>query len=211
MDKYDRMLLSALLEDGRASYAQLARTVNLSAPAVAERVAKLEASGVITGYQAKVDLSKVGLPIQCVIELRLTNHGSQKVYDALAEIPELTECHRVTGDPCVIMQAAVGSMPELENLINRVAKFGFSKTSIILSSAIERRCRWGSWRPMEKMLADRSPAAAPVGASLLAKNPRAPRAFRTPASPLAFFASKLAPTKGSICAGRSDRLSARWS
>ena len=45
MDKYDRMLLSALLEDGRASYAQLARTVNLSAPAVAERVAKLEASG----------------------------------------------------------------------------------------------------------------------------------------------------------------------
>jgi len=54
MDKYDRMLLSALLEDGRASYAQLARTVNLSAPAVAERVAKLEASGVITGYQAKV-------------------------------------------------------------------------------------------------------------------------------------------------------------
>jgi len=106
-------------------------------------VAKLEASGVITGYQAKVDLSKVGLPIQCVIELRLTNHGSQKVYDALAQIPELTECHRVTGDPCVIMQAAVGSMPELENLINRVAKFGFSKTSIILSSAIERRVPLG--------------------------------------------------------------------
>lgn len=112
-------------------------------PAVAERVAKLEASGVITGYQAKVDLSKVGLPIQCVIELRLTNHGSQKTYDALAQIPELTECHRVTGDPCVIMQAAVGSMPELEDLINRVAKFGFSKTSIILSSAIERRVPLG--------------------------------------------------------------------
>ena len=58
MDKYDRMLLSALLENGRASYADLARKVNLSAPAVAERVAKLEASGVITGYQANIDLSK---------------------------------------------------------------------------------------------------------------------------------------------------------
>jgi Lrp/AsnC family leucine-responsive transcriptional regulator len=91
-----------------ASYAQLARQVNLSAPAVAERVAKLEASGVITGYQAKVDLEKIGLPIQCVIELRLASHGNQKAYDALASIPELTECHRVTGDPCVIMQAAVG-------------------------------------------------------------------------------------------------------
>lgn len=155
MDKYDRMLLSALLEDGRASYAQLARTVNLSAPAVAERVAKLEASGVITGYQAKVDLSKVGLPIQCVIELRLTNHGSQKVYDALAEIPELTECHRVTGDPCVIMQAAVGSMPELENLINRIAKFGFSKTSIILSSAIERRVPLAQLEGCRRNTADR--------------------------------------------------------
>ncbi len=138
MDKYDRMLLSALLENGRASYADLARKVNLSAPAVA-----LEASGVITGYQAKVDMAKLGLPIQCVIELRLNQHGNQKAYDDLIKIPQLTECHRVTGDPCVIMQAAVGSMPELEELINRIATFGFSKTSIVLSSAIEKRVPLG--------------------------------------------------------------------
>lgn len=113
--------------------------MNLSAPAVAERVAKLEASGVITGYAAKVDLEKIGLPIQCVIELRLASHGNQQAYDALTRIPQLTECHRVTGDPCVIMQAAVGNMGELEALINRVSQLGFSKTSIILSSAVERR------------------------------------------------------------------------
>lgn len=138
MDKYDRMLLSALLENGRASYADLARKVNLSAPAVAERVAKLEAAGVITGYEAKIDL-----PIQCMIELRLHQNGSQKVYDELVKIPQLTECFRVTGDPCVMMKAAVGSMTELEALINRVAKFGFSKTSIVLSSAIEKRVPLG--------------------------------------------------------------------
>ncbi|OLF52138.1 Lrp/AsnC family transcriptional regulator [Pseudomonas chlororaphis] len=143
MDKYDRMLLAALLENGRESYAELARKVNLSAPAVAERVAKLEASGVITGYRAKVDLAKLGLPIQCVIELRLAQHGNQKTYDELSRIPQLTECHRVTGDPCVIMRAAVGSMPELEALIDRVAQFGFSKTSIVLSSAIEQRVPLG--------------------------------------------------------------------
>ncbi len=143
LDKYDRILLDALLENGRASFAQLARLVNLSAPAVAERVAKLEASGVITGYEAKVDMAKVGLPIQCVIELRLASHGNQQTYDDLVRIPELTQCHRVTGDPCVIMQAAVGSMPELENLINRVAQFGFSKTSIVLSTSIERRMPLG--------------------------------------------------------------------
>ncbi|MBA1203017.1 Lrp/AsnC family transcriptional regulator [Pseudomonas capeferrum] len=139
MDKYDRLLLGALLENGRASYAELARKVNLSAPAVAERVAKLEASGVITGYQAKVDLGKIGLPIQCLIELRLGSHGNPQTYEALARIPQLTECHRVTGDPCVIMRAAVGSMNELEDLINQIAQFGFSKTSIVLSSAIDRR------------------------------------------------------------------------
>lgn len=143
MDKYDRMLLAALLDNGRASFAELARKVNLSAPAVAERVAKLEASGVITGYQAKVDMSRIGLPIQCVIELRLASHGNQQTYEDLARIPQITECHRVTGDPCVIMQAAVGSMPELEGLINHVAQFGFSKTSIILSSAVERRVPLG--------------------------------------------------------------------
>jgi len=91
LDKYDRILLDALLENGRASFAQLARLVNLSAPAVAERVAKLEASGVITGYEAKVDMAKVGLPIQCVIELRLASHGNQQTYDDLVRIPELTQ------------------------------------------------------------------------------------------------------------------------
>jgi len=143
LDKYDRILLSALLENGRASYADLARKVNLSAPAVAERVAKLEAAGVITGYQAKIDLAKIGLPIQCVIELRLNQHGNQKAYEELIKIPQITECHRVTGDPCVIMQAAVASMPELEELINHVATFGFSKTSIVLSSAVEKRVPLG--------------------------------------------------------------------
>lgn len=138
LDKYDRILLQALLENGRASFAQLAKLVNLSAPAVAERVAKLEASGVITGYEAKVDLSRVGLPIQCVIELRMASHGNQQAYDELWKVPELIQCHRVTGDPCVIMRAAVDSMPHLEDLINRVAQFGFSKTSIILSTAVER-------------------------------------------------------------------------
>ncbi|MBC3957196.1 Lrp/AsnC family transcriptional regulator [Pseudomonas triticifolii] len=150
LDKYDRMLLDALLQNGRASFAQLAKLVNLSAPAVAERVAKLEASGVITGYEAKVDLSKVGLPIQCMIELRMASHGNQQAYDELWKIPELIQCYRVTGDPCVIMRAAVDSMPHLEDLINRIAQFGFSKTSIVLSTGVERSLPSGHLAPQGK-------------------------------------------------------------
>jgi len=139
MDKYDRLILAALIEDGRLSFAELARRVNLSPPAVADRVAKLEASGVISGYHASVDLAKLGLPIECVIELRITHSDYQGTFDRLAAMPELTLCHRVTGDACVIMKAAVASMPQLQNLIDRLMKYGVSKTSIILSTPFNDR------------------------------------------------------------------------
>ncbi|MDF5986636.1 Lrp/AsnC family transcriptional regulator [Pseudomonas aeruginosa] len=134
MDKYDRALLAALIDNGRLTFAELARRINLSPPAVADRVAKLEAEGVITGYHASVNLAKLGLPIECVIELRITEKDCQSVLDELARIPQLTLCHRITGDACVLMKAAVASMPELQDLIDRLMKFGISKTSMILST-----------------------------------------------------------------------------
>lgn len=140
MDRYDRLILSALIEDGRLSFAELARRVNLSPPAVAERVAKLESQGVIRGYQAQVDLAKVGLPIECLIELSISEHKSQSAaLDALAAMPELSRCHLVTGEACLIVQAAVASMPELQALINRISVYGTSKTSLILSSPFNDR------------------------------------------------------------------------
>lgn len=140
MDRYDRLILSALIEDGRLSFAELARRVNLSPPAVAERVAKLESNGVIRGYQAQVDLAKVGLPIECLIELSIAEHRSQSAaLEALAAMPELSRCHLVTGEACLIVQAAVASMPELQALINRISIYGTSKTSLILSSPFNDR------------------------------------------------------------------------
>ncbi|TEG74629.1 Lrp/AsnC family transcriptional regulator [Pseudomonas aeruginosa] len=138
MDKYDRALLAALIDNGRLTFAELARRINLSPPAVADRVAKLEAEGVITGYHASVNLAKLGLPIECVIELRITEKDCQSVLDELARIPQLTLCHRITGDACVLMKAAVASMPELQDLIDRLMKFGISKTSMILSTPLRR-------------------------------------------------------------------------
>ncbi|WP_132706853.1 Lrp/AsnC family transcriptional regulator [Pseudomonas aeruginosa] len=121
MDKYDRALLAALIDNGRLTFAELARRINLSPPAVADRVAKL------------------GLPIECVIELRITEKDCQSVLDELARIPQLTLCHRITGDACVLMKAAVASMPELQDLIDRLMKFGISKTSMILSTPFADR------------------------------------------------------------------------
>ena len=139
MDRYDRQLIAALLENGRASFAELARRVNLSAPAVADRVAKLEAAGVIKGYHASVDLARLGLPIECAIELRIADHSSARTIDALEKIPQITQCQRITGDACVLMRAAMGSMEELEHLLDTLNSYGATKTSMILSTSFEKR------------------------------------------------------------------------
>ncbi|WP_152226355.1 Lrp/AsnC family transcriptional regulator [Pseudomonas sp. SCB32] len=139
MDKYDRALLAALLEDGRMSFAELARRINLSPPAVADRVARLEADGVITGYHASVDLSKMGRSIQCLIEMRLNDHRSKAMLDPLLEIPQIIDCYRITGEACVMLKVAVSCTRELEELIDRLAQFGTSKTSLVLSTPFSGR------------------------------------------------------------------------
>ena len=143
MDKYDRALLTALLEDGRMSFAELARRINLSPPAVADRVARLEADGVITGYHASVDLSKMGRSIQCLIEMRLNDHRSKSMLDPLMEIPQIIDCYRITGEACVMLKVAVSCTQELEELIDRLAQFGTSKTSLVLSTPFTARIHPG--------------------------------------------------------------------
>lgn len=139
MDKYDRALLAALLENGRLSFAELARRINLSPPAVADRVARLEADGVITGYHANVDLAKLGRPIQCLIELRLNDHRGASLLGRLAEIPQIIDCHRITGESCVMLKVAVTCTAELEELIDQLAQYGASKTSLMLSTTLDGR------------------------------------------------------------------------
>lgn len=143
MDKYDRALLAALLENGRMSFAELARRINLSPPAVADRVARLEADGVITGYHASVDLSKIGRSIQCLIEMRLNDHRSATMLDPLMEIPQIIDCYRITGESCVMLKVAVSCTRELEELIDRLAQFGTSKTSLVLSTPFTARIHPG--------------------------------------------------------------------
>ncbi|WP_371364482.1 Lrp/AsnC family transcriptional regulator [Pseudomonas sp. QL9] len=139
MDKYDRALLAALLENGRLPFAELARRINLSPPAVADRVARLEADGVITGYHASVDLAKLGRPIQCLIELRLNDHRGASLLGRLAEIPQIIDCHRITGESCVMLKVAVTCTAELEELIDQLAQYGASKTSLMLSTTLDGR------------------------------------------------------------------------
>ncbi|QWA12219.1 Lrp/AsnC family transcriptional regulator [Sodalis ligni] len=138
MDKFDELILHALMENGRLSYAELARRVNLSPPAVAERVAKLEAKKVITGYHAHINLEKMGLDISFIVELRLNHNHWQNILQALTQMPQILQCYRVTGEACVMIRGAVRNMAALEAFIEEVSRFGATKTSIILSAPVER-------------------------------------------------------------------------
>ncbi len=132
-------LLRELQQDGRVSFAELARRVGLSTPAVAERVRNLEAAGIVRGYRAEIDLAKVGLPILAVVRMSVMGDVLSRITAMARELPEVLECHRATGVDSFIMKVAVASVEHLEKLIDRLTPSGTTSTSIVLSSPVTGR------------------------------------------------------------------------
>jgi Lrp/AsnC family transcriptional regulator, leucine-responsive regulatory protein len=142
MDEIDRALLSALQDDARASYAGLGRQVGLSAPAVAERVRRLEASGIVTGYHAAVDLKKAGYGIVGFVRLTSPQELAHQLERLAVETSEVLEFHRVTGTEGVVMKVGVTSIEHLERIVVKFLPYGQTTTSIVLSSPV-------TWRKLE--------------------------------------------------------------
>lgn len=132
-------ILKELQLDARLSFAELGRRVELSTPAVAERVRNLEAAGIISGYRAEVDLRKVGLPILAVVRMSAVGDVLARITAAVRSMPEVLECHRGTGADSFVMKVAVASVEHLEAVIDRLTPFGTTATSIVLSSPVTRR------------------------------------------------------------------------
>lgn len=138
-DETDIRILRALQEDGRASYARLARTVSLSASAVTERVRRLEESGVIAGYSAVVDPARLGYSVLAFVRLRYPNGNYRPFHDLLDTTPEITEAHHVTGDDCFVLKVLARSMRHLEATTGRIAALGSVTTSVVYSSPLASR------------------------------------------------------------------------
>lgn len=132
-------LLLALQENARASYADLGRRVGLTPPAVADRIRRLEAAGIITGYHAAVNPVKLGLALTVIVRFQAASAPFERIYPVLRACPEIVECHRVTGGDCMTLTAVVSSVEHLQELIAKLTPFGSSNTSIVLSSPIQRR------------------------------------------------------------------------
>ena len=139
LDDTNRRVLTELQADARLSIAELGRRVGLSSPAVAERMKRLEAAGVITGYHAEVDPRAFGYALGVIIRIRPAPRQLAAVADLARETPEVTECHRVTGDDCYVMTARVRDVEHLEQVIDAFAAYGQTISAIMQSSPVPRR------------------------------------------------------------------------
>jgi Lrp/AsnC family leucine-responsive transcriptional regulator len=139
LDDVNRRLLDELQADARLALAELGRRVGLSAPAVAERLARLEQAGVITGYRATVDPRALGYALTAVLRIRPAPRELPKVAQLARDTPEVVECHRITGDDCFFMRMHVRDVEHLEEVIDRFALFGQTTTSIVQSSPVPGR------------------------------------------------------------------------
>lgn len=139
MDSIDKKILAELQVDARMAYAQLGRKVGLTTPAVIERVRKLEDAGIITGYRAEVDASKVGFPITAFVRMSITGVDYSHIIEVAQGSSEVLECHRGTGGDSFIMKVAVSSVEHLQEVIDRLTPYGITTTTIVLSSPVKRK------------------------------------------------------------------------
>lgn len=143
MDDIDRILLRTLRHNARASYAELARQVGLSAPAVHDRVEKLESSGVITGYHAAIAPAVLGKSVTALIGIFITDNGdSDQIAADLAAQPAVEDCWFVAGEETFVIKASAPDVAGLEALIrtlNAVEGVARTRTTVVLSTKIEDR------------------------------------------------------------------------
>jgi Lrp/AsnC family transcriptional regulator, leucine-responsive regulatory protein len=135
----DRALLTELQGDARISFAELGRRVGLSSPAVAERLARLEELGVITGYRAEIDPRTLGFTLGAIIRIRPAPRELRKVAELAQRTPEVVECHRITGEDCFFIKAYVRDVEHLEELIDQFVIYGQTTSSIMQTSPVPAR------------------------------------------------------------------------
>lgn len=139
LDHLDWRLLRELQADARLSYNELARRVGLSPPAVAERVRRMEDTGVIVGYRAEVAPAKVGLPVTALVQMRC-DHGRCLLSSfCAADYPEVLDLHKLGGERCAALRVVASSIAHLDALLHRLSKHGALWTAVVLDSPLERR------------------------------------------------------------------------
>ena len=137
LDAIDLALIEELQENARTSFAELARRVHLSTPAVIDRVHRLEETGVILRYRAEIDPAALGLAVRAFVKVTVAGDRLGSFGRIVQEVPEVLECHRVTGNESYIVQVAVRDMNHLEAVIDSMMPYVATNTSMVLNSPVQ--------------------------------------------------------------------------
>src|ERR1019366_6257473 len=139
LDRIDHRIIGELVADGRIPLAELGRRVNLSPPAVSERVQRLEHAGVITGYRAVIDPRALGYQMTAIVRVKPAPGQLHRIPEIAIQLPEVGECHPITGEDCFYLKLHLRSIDELPSLLDRFLAYGETTTSIINTSPIPHR------------------------------------------------------------------------
>jgi Lrp/AsnC family transcriptional regulator, leucine-responsive regulatory protein len=139
LDAVNVRVLRELQKEPRLSMTELGRRVGLSSPSVTERVRRLEQRGVILGYRLEIDPAALGLPISAYIRIRPNPGQLPKVAGLAREIPQVEECHRVTGEDCFVLKVHIPAIDQLDRLLDLFLAHGSTATTIIQSSPVPLR------------------------------------------------------------------------
>ena len=139
LDEIDQALIGLLTNNARLSTAELARSVGLSAPSVAERLRRLEEDGVVKGYTVELDPKALGYTLTAIVRIRPLPGQLHAVERLLVESPEVVECDKVTGEDCFVARYLLRSIEELDPILERIAQRAQTSTSIVKASPVKRR------------------------------------------------------------------------
>ena len=138
IDDIDKNILKELAKNSRLSMSELGRRVNLSSPSVAERVRQMESFGVIKKYTTMIDYTKLGFPIQCIIEVTVKNGDYNRFKNHIESYPNLELCYRIAGRACYVLKMHFGSFSEIEDFINTINPYATTVTHFIFSEVSPR-------------------------------------------------------------------------
>jgi Lrp/AsnC family leucine-responsive transcriptional regulator len=138
LDSVDHGIVAELQSDARVRVAELGRRVGLSPPAVAERLRRLEDTGVVT-FRADVNPRALGYTLSAIVRVSPVSGHVHAIPDIARQTPEITECYRITGEDCYFMRLYLRSIDDLEPILDRFVAHGRTTTSIVHSAPVRPR------------------------------------------------------------------------
>lgn len=139
LDDLDRRIVEILVDDARISLKELASRVSLSSPSASERLRRLEERGVIRAFTVDIDPAALGYTLQAIVRIKPLPGRLHAVQKLIEEIPEFTECDKVTGDDCFVARLLIRSISDLDQILDKITDKAETSSAIVKAQPVRRR------------------------------------------------------------------------